>query len=51
MVFGTDFAQDQYIQSLVGDKGMLYLLNHTLQGIMKQILNPLVSVRLVNVVV
>ena len=45
-MFGTDFAQDQHIQSLLEDKGMLYLLEHTLEGIMKEIINPLITVRL-----
>ena len=44
VAFGQDFTKDQYVQSLFGDKGLLYLMAHCLEGVMKEIVNPLAKV-------
>lgn len=44
VAFGTDFSKDQYVQSLAGDKGLIYLMSHCLEGLMKTLENPLLTV-------
>ena len=44
VAFGMDFSQDPYVQSLAGDKGLLFLLSNTLEGMMKSFRNPLQKV-------
>ena len=44
VAFGADFSKDQYVQSLAGEKGLTYLLDNTLEGIMASFRNPLKKV-------
>ena len=44
VAFGTDFSQDQYVLSVAGEKGLLYLLSHSFEGVMKQMMNPTMKV-------
>ena len=45
VAFGTDFSQDQYVQSLIGDKELLFLMNKTMEGMMQSFMNPIRKVR------
>ena len=44
VAFGTDFSQDQYVMSVAGEKGLLYLMSHSLEGVTKQWMNPTIKV-------
>ena len=44
VAFGTDFTQDQHIQSISGGDDLLYLISHSFEGVMKVLMNPLSKV-------
>ena len=47
IAFGMDFSKDQYVQSLAGEKGLMYLLDNTLKGMMASFRNPIGKVLLI----
>ena len=44
VAFGTDFNKDPFVQSLIGDNDLLYLLSNTMEGINLQNKIPFIPV-------